>query len=100
MKVPDDDWRRMGQEAALPPGTQLVRKTYQPRRPGWDHDHCSFCSAKFMAQDEPGQAMGDDVHSLGYTTTDNLERGANYEWVCLDCFADFAEEFGWLVIDP
>ena len=33
----------------------------------------------------------------GYTTTDDHERGAGYYWICEDCFADFADRFGWQV---
>jgi hypothetical protein len=98
MSAPEDDWRRMGQEASLPPGTRLISKTYQSPRPGWDHDHCSFCSVKFMAAVDAAQMAGEDVRTEGYTTTQEFERGADYEWVCFDCFADFSEEFGWVVV--
>ena len=93
MKVPQDDWRRMGQEATLAPGTELVRKTYQPPRPSWDHDHCSFCFGKFVAPDDASR-FTERVWTEGYATTDRFVRGADYEGVCPDCFADFAEEFG------
>jgi hypothetical protein len=99
MKVPEDDWRRMGQEAALPPGTELVRKTYRAPRTSWDHDHCSFCFTKFVPPDAASHMM-EPVLTEGYTTTDRFERGAAYEWVCLDCFDDFAEEFRWVVVQP
>lgn len=97
MTIPEDDWRRMGQESALPPGTHLVRRTYDAPRPGWDHDHCSFCFAKFVSRDAANVLAELDVRTEGYTTTDAHERGANFEWVCLECFDDFAEEFGWVV---
>lgn len=42
--------------------------------------------------------MTEQVRTEGYTTTDRFERGADYEWVCLDCFEDFAEEFRWVVV--
>ena len=43
-----DDWRRMGQERSLIPGTRFAWKNYQAPRADWDHDHCSMCQDKFM----------------------------------------------------
>jgi hypothetical protein len=66
-EMPDhpDDWRRMCQEATLIPGTQFAWKDY--RAPRVDGDH----------------------------TTSAFARGANYESVCVTCYADFAVEFHW-----
>ena len=55
--------------------------------PEWDHDHCEFCSAKFMVEDLP-----DALHQ-GYATKDD------YRWICERCFADFRDMFEWKVID-
>lgn len=98
MTARDDDWRRMGQEASLPPGTRLVRRPYHPPRPSWEHDHCSFCFVTFMAPEEATQAADKEVRTEGYATTSESKPGTDYEWVCLDCFADFAEEFGWVTV--
>jgi hypothetical protein len=38
-----DDWRQMGQEHFLPPGTEFVLRPYRPYREGWDQDHCEDC---------------------------------------------------------
>lgn len=95
-QAPEDDWRRMGQEVVLPPGTRLVRKTYEAPGPGWDHDHCSFCFAEFSSVAARQQA-GVEVRTEGYCTTDAFERGAGYEWICSACFDDFAGEFGWVL---
>jgi hypothetical protein len=27
----------------------------------------------------------------------DFQRGADYEWICLNCFVDFSDEFGWVV---
>jgi hypothetical protein len=100
MTVPPDDWRRMGQEAFLPPGTSWVRKPYDAHSDSWDHDHCEFCGAKFIDSRRSGQRrreIADDPEILGegFATTDQHPRGAGYYWVCPACFADFAGEFGW-----
>ena len=75
-----DDWRRQGQERYLS-GVKLVARAYRPYRPGWEHDHCEFCGAKFSCHE------GD--RKSGYSTEDG------YHWVCAECFADFRDEFGW-----
>jgi hypothetical protein len=43
----DDDWRLRKQERYLTDAT-LYWREWHPTRPGWDHDHCAFCWAKFM----------------------------------------------------
>lgn len=82
------DWRICGQEAYLQ-GVTLVHRRYRryPKDPSWDHDHCSFCWAKFMVEDYP------DVLHVGYATVDD------YYWVCETCFQDFKEKFQWNVIE-
>ena len=77
-----DDWRLAGQERYLS-GVALEWADWQPPRPGWDHDHCEFCFAKFA-----GPELLDTLHA-GYTTPDRSR------WVCKECFADFRERFGW-----
>jgi len=83
-KPAPDDWRRQGQERYLS-GVRLVARTYRPYRPGWEHDHCEFCGAKFSC------CEGDLRH--GYSTEDG------YHWICAQCFDDFRDEFGWQLID-
>ncbi len=61
----DDDWRLMGQEKYLK-GVTLSFQTYRCLRPDWDHDHCEFCSAKFMEADLP------DILREGYTTDTSM----------------------------
>jgi hypothetical protein len=82
--IADDDWRLFGQENYLQ-GVTLYRRVWTQTRPHWDHDHCEFCFAKFMAE-------GGD-YAEGYTTADE------YHWICVPCFADFRARFGWQV-DP
>jgi len=80
--VDDSDWRLQGQEAYLL-GAALRRRRYAPPRADWDHDHCEFCSAKFMDADLP------DALREGYATSDG------YRWICDRCFEDFRARFGW-----
>lgn len=85
----NEDWRLQGQERYLS-GVTLTYRRYRryPKDPDWDHDHCSFCWAKFMVEDYP------DVLHDGYCTLDD------YHWICTNCFADFHERFGWTVVEP
>ena len=85
--MPTDDWRLTNQAEFLA-GTTLVHRRYQRYRPNptWEHDHCAFCWAKFMVEDQP-----DTLHE-GYSTPDE------YHWVCEQCFHDFQEQFHWRVV--
>jgi hypothetical protein len=69
--VPIDDWRRHGQEKYLFKRV-FSHCDYHQYRPGWDHDHCEFCGAKFSVASE-------DLHH-GYVTDDD------YYWICEECF--------------
>lgn len=82
----EDDWRLAGQERYLA-GATLIRRKYRanPRNRDWDHDHCEFCWAKFMVEEQP------DVLHAGYSTEDE------YRWICDTCFSDFKDEFRWTV---
>lgn len=79
-----DDWRLTNQEAYLK-GVTLTRQRYEQADSFNDHDHCEFCSAKFMT-------AGLDVLSEGYATQDRSR------WVCAACFDDFQKMFGWTVL--
>jgi hypothetical protein len=84
MTVDEKDWRLRGQEKYLR-GLSWTRRPYTAYRPGWDHDHCEFCSAKLMGVRAP------DVLDEGYETK------GGYTWVCPPCFEDFREMFEWTV---
>jgi len=79
-----DDWRIQGQERYLR-GVRLQLQAYAPAREGNDHDHCEFCSAKFMVAGAHG-SLAD-----GYSTLDR-ER-----WICRQCFEDFVARFSWTI---
>ena len=76
------DYRLSGQEIYLK-DVKLVWKKYTRYSDDWDHDHCSFCGAKFMEEDLP------EVLHEGYATVDE------YYWVCKKCYEDFKEMFNW-----
>jgi hypothetical protein len=86
MTVARNDWRLHGQEKYLR-GRPWSRRRYSASRPGWDHDHCSFCNAKLMEVRAP------DVLDEGYATEDQ------YYWVCPPCFDDFREMFAWTLAE-
>jgi hypothetical protein len=77
-------------------GSRLQFRTWRESRPGWDHDHCGACSDKFAVHDF------DHEHVLkgGYTTCADYVHGAEYEWICPICFADFKEQMGWSEVPP
>jgi hypothetical protein len=79
-----NDWRLMGQERYLK-GVTLTRRAYHPASPQNDHDHCAFCTAKFM------DTVGPDILREGYSTPDG------YHWICENCFGDFVGRFEWKV---
>jgi hypothetical protein len=79
----NSDWRLQGQEKYLA-GVALIRRVYSAPRPDWDHDHCEFCSTKFMI------GGGADTLQEGYCTLD-----AHRRWICKACFNDFHVRFGW-----
>jgi len=72
-------------------GVRFQKTTYRAYRPGWDHDHCVGCWAKFAEH----RSNREPIEREGYTTTADYERGAQYEWVCLNCFSDFKEAMDW-----
>jgi hypothetical protein len=72
-------------------GVAFTRKRYSEYRPGWDHDHCAGCWAKFAEFDDPNEPIEHD----GYATTADYSFGADYVWVCLKCFADFKAQMAW-----
>jgi hypothetical protein len=80
----DKDWRLTNQESYLI-GVSLIHRRYAPAA-GNDHDHCSFCWDKFMAEGYP------DVLHDGYATIDSSH------WICDQCFHDFRERFRWQLI--
>lgn len=92
-----DDWRAEVLET-LPylRGHRFVRKPYKAYRPDWEHDHCAVCGVTLA---EP-TVEGDDVLHEGYAITSDYEHGADYEWVCAECFAESKDVMGWKNVSP
>ena len=78
--IEKDDWRLTNQMNYLFQ-KQLIHVHYEPYRPGWEHDHCAFCSETI-----------DSSTPMAYCTTDQ------YHWICESCFNDFKEMFHWEVV--
>jgi len=64
---------------------------YRAPRPNWDHDHCVACWAKFAEFEDSKEPIKHE----GYTTCSDYRHGAEYDWVCLQCFADFMVAMEW-----
>lgn len=79
----DSDWRLHGQERWLPKGAVWFRRPYAPANPANDHDHCEFCTAKFMV----GGAYG--------TLAEGYADAEGQRWICAECFQDFRGRFEW-----
>ncbi len=78
----------MGQDAYLS-GRSMRFARWFSHRPGWDHDHCDFCAAEIS-----GDTTGHAEIAEAWVTADD-----GYTWVCPDCFTDFRERFGWVIVD-
>jgi hypothetical protein len=64
---------------------------YRQYRPGWDHDHCVGCWAKFAEFDSAAETI---LHE-GYATTGEYDLGAEYCWACRECFETFKSQMDW-----
>ncbi|MBX9950612.1 MAG: hypothetical protein K2Y39_15695 [Candidatus Obscuribacterales bacterium] len=94
--MPDsDEWRLQGQESYLK-GVSLRYKRYVMRDEKWDHDHCSFCWAKFM-DEQNVNALPDCLYE-GYATLACDQFADDYFWICATCFEDFREHFNWKLV--
>ena len=92
----DDTVMETPDPGAAPP--QGAVEEVQPH--DWDHDHCEFCWAKFMAADFPPEQrewreQHPDILTASYTPAQPQRRRI---WICPDCFEDFRERFGWVVV--
>jgi hypothetical protein len=100
--VAEDDWRRMGQERFLT-DLKFAWKRYQAFSGNWEHEHCEFCSKKFLdalyadwmrvaLADKP-----DEYAAAGYTNRRHGDIPAGRFWICKECFSDFLPEYRWAV---
>lgn len=82
-----------GDPDAILRGATLRFRRWRAPRPGWDHDHCHFCWAKFMEEGAWPDAPEPPLHE-GWTTEDG------YHWVCAACFGEHREREGWVAGGP
>ena len=74
-------------------GQRWQRKPYRQWSATWDHDHCAGCWAKFMvAKNSHGD---EEILHEGFAVGSDYLHGAEYEWVCPECFALFKDDMGW-----
>lgn len=85
----ESDWVEgvLGTDITFLRDVAFSRRPYRQPSQTWDHDHCTSCMAKFSER-------GPDDLREGWTTTDEYVRGAEYEWLCDECFALFRERLG------
>jgi len=74
----------------------FIRKCYRAYRPGWEHDHCAVCFATFA---EP-TVGGDRILHEGFAITSKYKHGADYEWVCAECFEASKDAMEWTAKTP
>lgn len=93
----EEDWRLMGQERFLQ-GAAFRHKPYRAWRENWDHDHCAFCTRRFVEKGAPSDDP--DAQTRGYAAIGRGPQGEDdYHWVCDECFGDFQDRFGWTVVE-
>ncbi|MGZ6616197.1 MAG: hypothetical protein ACXVFQ_17400 [Solirubrobacteraceae bacterium] len=86
-------------------GADLTWKRSRALSTEWEHEHCEFCFHKFMDPESSPHAAEalrnepDKQSDAGYTNVEAPDRPAGKWWICKQCFADFAEELGWTVVD-
>jgi hypothetical protein len=88
MTAIEDDWRY--QSARDLRGQSFVFKPYTQYREGWDHDHCSACGDTLAH----ASVLPDALHA-GWAVTADHVRGADYVWVCQECFALLKDVLEW-----
>jgi hypothetical protein len=95
MTVDPNDWRLTQGADKFLRGASLRWKVFKKPRPDWDHEHCSFCWAKFIDAEDLARYVQTEesgqVYTEGYTTTEDHGRGADYYWVCKPCFEEFRD---------
>jgi hypothetical protein len=81
------DWRL--ENAKGFEGVRFRRKQYKRWSETWTHDHCIGCWAEFAEEDGP------EIQHEGYATCEDWKHGADYDWVCLSCFAALCDAMEW-----
>jgi hypothetical protein len=97
-RLADGSVREVADPDLLPP-RDAVQQVEPPGK--WDHDHCDFCWAKFMAADYPPEqrewrSRHPEILTAGYTPAGN-NQGPLRVWICRECVEDFRGRFKWTV---
>lgn len=69
-------------------GVAFAYRPYRRWSASWDHDHCDGCMVGFS------EDSAEDLHE-GWTTTAAYEKGAEYCWVCSECFDRHKDRLDW-----
>lgn len=85
--ITKEDWRYINGERLK--GKEFIFKEYKPINDDNDHDHCSFCWAKFSLTINDALKKGYQT-ILEPITWEGKKRNRD-EWVCSDCFKDFQD---------
>jgi hypothetical protein len=72
-------------------GVRLRHAKWVQPHPDWDHDHCAACWRKFSDRIAP------DVQHEGFATCEDYKYGADYDWVCEQCFRELKDVMGWRI---
>jgi len=91
-----EDWRLKGPRKKYLEGASLRYKHYEKWDENWDHDHCAFCWAKFM-EEQNLNAPPNSLHE-GYATVASEQHRDDYYWICSTCFNDLNEHFKWKLV--
>ena len=88
------DWRLAQLEEQFPylRGLRFRKIKYRAASAEWDHDHCAGCRAKFAEFDSATEV----IYPEGYASCADHPRGAEYEWVCTECFTLFHDAMNWI----
>jgi len=98
------DWRLdLGPEDLA--GVTLVMKRYRSWSESWEHEHCSYCTAKFLDRqfsDEHALEVeqNPEVQTTGYVVESSAANDTTQadRWICKTCADDFRERFDWTLV--
>lgn len=97
------DWRLdLGPENLF--DTTLVKKRYRAWSEDWEHEHCVYCTAKFMDplfSDLVAQQIKEtpEILTVGFVVQHASPGGKpDSQWVCETCAQDFCELFRWSLV--
>lgn len=89
----EEDWRY--QNAELLRGQAFEWKAYRPYSADWTHDHCAGCMAELATVETKSGALHE-----GWAVSAAYKHGAEYEWVCAECFELLEQPLSWTRVDP